>query len=107
LTLIEVLVVFAITATLALMASAVVVQIPERSERLRAQTALTRAVTAAWTAQLESGRFPTSAPAPLVQSDCGPGCVEFRYTPETVHRCQYWSLTTAGERGSGAPGCWP
>lgn len=105
--LIETLVVLAIAAILALMSTAVVIQVPARSVQLQAQVALTRAVSEALTTRLETGTFPSAVAAPMTLSDCGVDCLQVRYVPETAHRCVYWALTTQGVRSAGAEGCWP
>lgn len=105
--LIETLVVLAIAAILGLMSTAVVIQVPVRSEQLQAQVALTGAVSDALTTRLETGMFPTTVPAPMTLTDCGSDCLQIRYVPETPHRCVYWELTTTGVRSAGADKCWP
>ena len=105
--LIETLIVLAIGAILALMASAVVIQVPERSVRLQAQAALTSAVSEALTTRLETGQFPTQVAEPMTLDTCGAQCLSLRYWPEQPHRCGYWELTTSGLRSAGEKGCWP
>lgn len=110
--LVEMLVVMVIAGILMAGAGHLLGVTQSKTDQLAYHALLIDRVEQAWTHYHNTGAFPNTVPnTPDVQFELtpceGPRCLEIRLTPNTPHRCQYWSLTTTGLRAAGASSCWP
>lgn len=110
--LIEVLVVIAITGILMAGAGQLFNTTQGRTDQLNYHAILLEQVERAWSEYHRTGEFPDTVVSPSevelsLESCPGASCVRLTLVPHKPHRCQYWSITTTGIRDAGESGCWP
>jgi len=107
---IELLVVMAIAAILAAGAGQLIGASFQRTQTIQYQAHLQAQIESLWAKYQREGAFPTTvapfADADITLSSCGDDCRMIRLTPNRAHRCEYWTLTTRGERDAGHSACW-